>query len=72
MPAYQVQRKLRPTGPWAAEEGLTEISPELRAEAAATVAQLNRIAGWTRYRLVHLWEPYEACLRDERPRNRGR
>lgn len=63
--AYQVQRKLRPTGPWVAEEGLSEISPELRADAAAAVIQGNRIAGWTRYRLVRLPGPYEACLHAE-------
>lgn len=58
MPAYQVQCKLRPTGPWAAEEGLSEISPELRAAAADAVGKANDRAGWTKFRLV----PYEACL----------
>lgn len=65
VPAYQVQRKLRPTGPWVAEEGLEEISPELRADAAATVARCNALAGWTATRLVRLAEPYEACLHAE-------
>lgn len=62
VPAYRVERKLRPTGPWQVEEGLSEISPELYDDAAATVARCNERAGWTVCRLVANWDAYEACL----------